>query len=46
MKDAELEVYEVDEYGAAWVKKWWREDDDRTYSHSLALASTEMRLVR
>ena len=45
MKDAELEVYEVDEYGAAWVRKWWDEGEGKTYSHSLALTSAEMRLV-
>jgi len=46
MKGDELEVYEVDEFGAAWVKKWWRHGDDESYSHSLALSPEEMRLVK
>ena len=46
MKDAALEVYEIDEYGAAWVKKWWQGTGGSAYSHSLALAPAEMRLIK
>ena len=41
-----FEVYEIDEYGAAWVEKWWQVDDDGCHSHSLALAAHEMEVVQ
>ena len=41
-----FEVYEVDEYGWAWVEKQWlTESGDCDYSHCLALASHEMEVV-
>jgi hypothetical protein len=35
-------VYEVDEWGGAWVEKWWHESDDKAFSHSLGLKPSEM----
>jgi hypothetical protein len=40
-----LEVYEIDDYGSPWVKKWWRLPGGRSFSHSLALASSETEVV-
>ena len=41
-----FEVYEIDEYGSAWVEKEWLTDDgDVSHSHSLALDSHEMEVV-
>jgi hypothetical protein len=40
-----FEVYEIDEYGAAWVEKWWHDSDGQSHSHSLALDSHEMEVV-
>lgn len=37
-----FEVYEVDEWGGAWVEKWWYESDDQATSHSLGLSPSEM----
>jgi hypothetical protein len=37
-----FEVYEVDEWGGAWVEKWWHESDDQASSHSLGLHPSEM----
>ena len=37
-----FDVYEIDEWGAAWVEKWWNESDDEASSHSLGLHPTEM----
>ncbi|WLQ15673.1 hypothetical protein O5O45_07060 [Hahella aquimaris] len=45
MLDDVLEVYEVDEYGRAWVEKWWDRGDGRSESHSLALESKQMEVV-
>lgn len=42
MKGEVLEVYEVDESGSAWVKKWWELEDGATFCHSLALAPNDM----
>lgn len=37
-----LQVYEVDQYGQAWVtKEWWLSEDD-VMSHSVGLSSNEM----
>lgn len=44
MEGETLEVYEVDEWGSAWVTKWWKPSDDKAFSHSLALAPEEMEL--
>lgn len=46
MLGEELEVYEVDQWGRAWVEKWWHEGESQSTSHSLALAPTDMELVR
>ena len=35
-----FEVYEIDQYGSAWVEKVWT--GDGLSSHSIALASHEM----
>ena len=40
-----FEVYEIDGHGGAWVEKWWRDGDDVSHSHSLALAPHEMEVV-
>lgn len=40
-----FEVYEVDEYGGAWVEKWWETGAGKKVSHSLALAPAEMAVV-
>lgn len=45
MQGEVLEVYEVDEWGSAWVKKWWHGKDDRAFSHSIALKPEEMEVV-
>ncbi|MBB5204869.1 hypothetical protein HNQ51_002183 [Inhella inkyongensis] len=41
-----LEVYEVDQWGRAWVEKWWHEGEGQSTSHSLALDPQDMELVR
>ena len=45
MKGAVLSVYEIDQWGSAWVKKWWHLGEDQALSHSLALAPSEMEVV-
>jgi hypothetical protein len=41
-----FEVYEIDEYGAAWVEKVWRNSKgDCKFSHSYALERHEMEVV-
>jgi hypothetical protein len=40
-----FEVYEIDEYGGAWVEKVWKEGDEELHSHSYSLASHEMEVV-
>jgi hypothetical protein len=40
-----FEVCEVDEYGLAWVEKWFESSEGRSYCHSLALAPEEMEVV-
>ena len=45
MLGEELEVYEVDAYGRAWVEKWWHTGADTSTSHSLALESNDMERV-
>jgi hypothetical protein len=37
-----FDVYEIDEWGGAWVEKWWHESDDKASSHSLGLRPSEM----
>lgn len=38
-------VCEVDEYGWAWVEKWFESEGDGRSCHSLALAPDEMEVV-
>jgi len=39
-----LQVYEIDEYGQAWVtKEWWLSEND-VMSHSVGLSSNEMEI--
>lgn len=40
-----LEVEEIDEYGCAWVTKWWDGGPDRRNAHSLALSAENMEVV-
>lgn len=40
-----FEVYEVDQYGRAWVEKWWHDTEENAMSHSLALEPAEMELI-
>jgi hypothetical protein len=40
-----FEVYEIDEWGGAWVEKWWRAGDGTSSSHSLGLGPTQMEVV-
>jgi hypothetical protein len=40
-----FEVYEIDEYGSAWVEKLWDDGGGKSQSHSLALDSHEMEVV-
>jgi hypothetical protein len=37
-----FDVYEVDEWGGAWVEKWWNESNEKASSHSLGLQPSEM----
>jgi hypothetical protein len=45
MKGAVLSVYEIDEWGGAWVRLEWETGEGRSMSHSISLASTEMERV-
>jgi hypothetical protein len=45
MKGAALSVYGIDEWGSAWVEKWWNIGEENPLSHSLALAPNEMEVV-
>jgi hypothetical protein len=40
-----FDVYEIDEYGWAWVEKWFESGEDGRNSHFLALAANEMEVV-
>ncbi len=40
-----LEVYEIDEWGGAWVEKSWRAKDGSSVSHSLGLGPEQMEVV-
>ena len=44
MVDEVFEVYDIDEYGAAWVEKVWYAPDGQR-SHSLALDAHEMEVA-
>ncbi len=39
-----FEVYELDEWGGAWVEKWWNGPGE-SHGHSLSLAAEEMEVV-
>jgi hypothetical protein len=45
MKGTVLQVYEVDDWGGAWVRQEWVMGSGRTISHSLMLTSAEMELA-
>jgi len=45
MEGEVFSVYEIDQWGNAWVEKWWHEGDGKATSHSLGLASSEMEVV-
>jgi hypothetical protein len=40
-----FEVFEVDEYGSAWVEKLWRDGDGLSRSQTLALRAHELEVV-
>ena len=46
MVEEVFEVDEFDDYGQPWVTKTWSEGEDRVHSHSVALAASEMEVVR
>lgn len=45
MEGEVLEVYEIDEWGSAWVEKSWRTHDGTPVSHSLGLGPGQMEAV-
>ncbi|USF86410.1 hypothetical protein [Candidatus Endoriftia persephonae] len=45
MQNEVLEVYEINEYGQAWVEKYWDLGNGKTESHSLGLCSHELELA-
>jgi len=45
MEGEVLEVVEIDEWGSAWVEKWWRTADGNSFSHSLGLGPGQMEVV-
>jgi hypothetical protein len=45
MEGEVLEVYEIDEWGGAWVEQTWRADDGTPVSHSLGLGPGQMEVV-
>lgn len=38
-------VSEIDEWGQAWVEKWWYPSGESSFCHSLRLDSHEMEVV-
>jgi hypothetical protein len=46
MQGEVFKVDEIDEWGGAWVTKWWQLPHGRSYSHSLSLESEQMEVVR
>jgi hypothetical protein len=40
-----LEVYEIDEWGGAWVEKSWHATDGTTVSHALGLGPGQIEVV-
>jgi hypothetical protein len=45
MEGEVLEVYEIDEWGGAWVEKSWRTHDGTPVSHALGLGPGQMEVV-
>ena len=45
MQGEVFEVYEIDEWGGAWVEKYWRTEDGTSSSHSLGLGPAQMEVV-
>jgi len=45
MEGEVLEVYEIDEWGGAWVERTWRGDDGTPVSYSLGLGPEQMEVV-
>ena len=45
MEGEVLEVYEIDEWGGAWVQKSWRDPDGTSVSHALGLGPDQMQVV-
>ncbi|KPK19997.1 MAG: hypothetical protein AMJ67_02825 [Betaproteobacteria bacterium SG8_41] len=45
MEGEVLEVYEIDDWGGAWVEKTLRARDGTSVSHSLGLGPTQMEVV-
>jgi hypothetical protein len=45
MEGEVFEVYEIDEWGGAWVEKMWRSDDGTASPHSLGLGPAQMEVV-
>jgi hypothetical protein len=41
-----FKVYEVDEWGQAWIEKWWYEGENLADSHSLGLEPQQMLVVQ
>jgi hypothetical protein len=46
MEGEVFEVLEIDEWGGAWVEKWWRAADGTSYSHALGLGPQQMEVVQ
>jgi hypothetical protein len=40
-----LEVLDIDDYGNAWVEKYWDGGPKEHFSHSIALAASEIEIV-
>ena len=45
MEGESFAVYEIDEWGGAWVEKWWSLDVGESISHSLGLEASEMEVI-
>ncbi len=40
-----FDVEEIDEHGNPWISKWWRDEDGRSHSHSIAFGPLEAELI-
>lgn len=45
MEGEVLEVYEIDEWGGAWVEQSWQESDGSPVSHALGLGPEQMEVA-